>query len=202
MVGAMDCWKTPRRELLWELAQLHYEEEMYLAAPTGNVVLPSLSHAERVGLEYGLLGLTVSDHIMSLYRYRLDALGVRPSSALGNCSNGDKVQVAGLVIVRQAPPTAKGFVFITLEDERGLINLVVRPDVYERHRRTLRNALLLIAGGEVQRADGVINVIMERASNMISGSEQASGGVCHEPSCPDPTSSQAERTTEGHRAIG
>jgi len=167
MVGAMACWEVPRRELLWELGQLRYSEEMDLAPPAENVDLPPLSHAERVGLEYGLLGLAIGDHIMSLYRYRLDALGVRSSTTLSTCSDGDRVLVAGRVIVRQAPPTAKGFVFITLEDEDGLINLVVRPGIYACYRRTLRSALLLMVEGKVQRADGVLNVIVERASDLV-----------------------------------
>ena len=167
MVGAMECWEVPRRELLWELGQLRYREEMDLAPPAENVDLPPLSHAERVGLEYGLLGLAIGDHIMSLYRYRLNALGVRSSGELAACSDGDKVRVAGWVIVCQDPATAKGFVFITLEDEDGLINLVVRPGVYERYHRTLRSALLLLVEGKVQRADGVLNVIVERASDLV-----------------------------------
>ena len=105
---------------------------------------------------------------MSLYRYELDALRVKSSGVLADCPNGKRVRVAGQVIVRQAPPTAKGFIFITLEDEEGLINLVVRPGVYQRYYSALRNALLLMAEGQVQRADGVLNVIVERASDMMS----------------------------------
>lgn len=168
MVGAMDCWEAPRRELLWQLGQLRYrEEELDLTLPVENVDLPALSRAERVGLEHGLLGLTVGDHIMSLYRYGLKALGVRTSGEVAACSGGEEILVAGRVIVRQAPPTAKGFVFITLEDEEGLTNLVIRPDVYERQRSTLRNALLLMVGGKVQRAGDVVNVIVEQARSMI-----------------------------------
>lgn len=167
MVGAMDCWKAPRRQLLWQLGQLRYpEEELDLTLPTGKVDLPALSQAERVGLEYGLLGLAVGDHIMSLYRYNLEAQGIKSSAAVSISHDGEKVQVAGRVIVRQAPPTAKGFVFITLEDEEGLMNLVIRPQVYERYRNPLRNSLLLIAGGKVQRADGVINVIVDYARRL------------------------------------
>ena len=168
MAGAMDCWNIPRRKLIWQLGQLHYrEEELDLNVQAQDVELPPLSPAERIGIEYGLLGLAVGDHIMTLYRPKLIDMGVRPSDALAYCSDGDRVRVAGRVIVRQRPPTAKGFAFITLEDEEGVMNLVIRPDVYERYRTTLRNNPILLVEGKMQRVDGVLNVIVERASAVV-----------------------------------
>ena len=73
------------------------------------------------------------------------------------------MRVAGLVVVRQRPPTAKGHLFITLEDEEGLVNLIVRPDVYERYRDALRNAPLLWVEGRLQREGQALSVLVYRA---------------------------------------
>jgi len=77
--------------------------------------------------------------------------------------HGEKVRVAGMVVVRQRPPTAKGFLFITLEDEEGLVNVIVRPDVYERYYRTMRNSLLLLVEGTIQKQQGILNVLAQGA---------------------------------------
>jgi error-prone DNA polymerase len=71
-------------------------------------------------------------------------------------------KIGGLVITRQRPGTAKGFVFLTLEDETGLVNVIVRPDVYERNRRTIRGSQCLIVEGVLQKESGCIDVIMKR----------------------------------------
>jgi DNA polymerase III alpha subunit len=71
--------------------------------------------------------------------------------------------VAGLVAVRQSPPTAKGFVFLTLEDEWGLINVILRPDVFQAHRETFIGASVLVVEGTVQRASGQLNLLADRA---------------------------------------
>src|SRR5512136_35166 len=99
--------------------------------------------------EYELLGLTPGDQVMSLYREELRAQGVLSSGELAERQDGQTVRVAGWVVVRQRPPTAKGHVFITLEDEEGLINLIVRPDVYERYRDALRHEPLVQVEGRL-----------------------------------------------------
>ena len=85
------------------------------------------------------------------------------SEELEKKRDGQTVQVAGWVVIRQRPPTAKGHVFITLEDEEGLINLIVRPDVYERYRNVLRNAPLLWVEGRLQREGHAVSVLVRRA---------------------------------------
>ena len=100
---------------------------------------------------------------MALYRPELERLSVLRSADLEGRRNGEKIRVAGLVVVRQRPPTAKGFVFITLEDEEGLVNVIVRPDVYERYYRTMRNSLLLIVEGTIQKQQGILNVLAQGA---------------------------------------
>ena len=162
--GAMDGFGR-RRDLLWELGGLEYREEgLDVEVPIELVALPVLSEAERLGWEYELLGLAPGDHVMRLYRERLRTQGVLSSKELAERRNGQAVKVAGLVVVRQRPPTAKGHLFITLEDEEGLVNLIVRPHVYERHRDTLRNAPLLWVEGRLQREGHAVSVLVRGAA--------------------------------------
>ena len=164
LVGAMDGWRTPRRKLLWELGKLRYhEEELDLVLPDDGVELTPLSWAEEMRAEYGILGLSTGEHIMALYRPWLTQRGILSSLDLKDRKDKEKVKVAGLVVVRQAPPTAKGHVFITLEDEYGLVNVIVRPGVYQRFRHCLRNALLIAVEGVLQKRDGGESVLAQRA---------------------------------------
>jgi len=168
--GAMDGFGR-RRDLLWELGGLEYhleyhEEGLDVEAPIELVALPVLSEAERLGWEYELLGLAPGDHVMRLHRERLRTQGVLSSKELAERCNGQTVRVAGLVVVRQRPPTAKGHLFITLEDEEGLVNLIVRPHVYERHRDTLRNAPLLWVEGQLQREGLAVSVLVRGAATL------------------------------------
>ncbi len=162
--GALDGLGHVRRDLLWELGGLIYaEDELDIEVPVEAVALPALGRAERMGWEYELLGLVTDDHVMSLYREALEARGVLNSQALGDRRDGEKVRVAGRVVVRQRPPSAKGFVFITLEDEVGLVNLVVRPKVYERYRGAIRNSSLLLVEGHLQREGEAFSVMVHSA---------------------------------------
>jgi error-prone DNA polymerase len=166
VAGAMDAWGR-RRKLLWTLGQLDYREAaLNLDWPDDGVELPSLSQAEAMRLEYGVLGLSTGEHIMSQYRTRLTAQGILGSWELESQPNDRHVQVAGLVVVHQSPPTAKGFHFITLEDEAGLIDLIIRPQVYERYRRLLRNEPLLVAAGTIQRQGGVTNLLVKQVMSL------------------------------------
>ena len=154
-----------RRTLLWELGGLVYQEEgLDMALPVEPAALPSLEHAERLAWEYELLGMAPGEQVMALYREALRARGVVDSRALQEQSDGDRVRVAGWAVVRQRPPTAKGHLFITLEDEEGLMNLIVRPDVYERYRAVLRDAPLLWVEGRLQREGQVLSVLVQRAA--------------------------------------
>jgi error-prone DNA polymerase len=116
-----------------------------------------------------MLGVSVDGHLMEFYRAWLDEHGVLSTAAVRQHPNGDIVKCAGLVVVHQAPPTAKGVHFITLEDEHGLLDLIIRPDVYERYHRVLHGASLLVAAGTVQRRDGTTNVITERVAALQMG---------------------------------
>jgi error-prone DNA polymerase len=164
LVGAMDGWGKARRELIWELGTLSYQEgEMDLSPPLEEINLPELTIDEEIKAEYGILGLPVGEQIIALHRPRLERLGVQRSKDLERRHNGERVRVAGLVVVRQRPPTAKGFVFITMEDEDGLMNVIVKPDVYQQYYKVLRNCFLLIVEGTIQKQSGILNVLAEGA---------------------------------------
>ena len=163
--GAMDSFAKKRRDLLWELGGVEYrEQEMDMHMAVEPATLPVLSRRERLGWEYELLGLAPGDHVMRLYRERLREQGVLSSKELEESEDGQEVRVAGLAVIRQRPPTAKGHVFITLEDEAGLVNLIVRPRVYQRCRDALRNAPLLWAEGRLQREGMAVSVLVYRAT--------------------------------------
>lgn len=104
-------------------------------------------------------GVSTGPHVLALYRADLLRRGVLGSRDVAACPHGQSVAVAGLVMMHQAPPTAKGFHFITLEDEDGMLNVIVRPDVYARYRRAIRGAALLLVAGALQIEGDVVNVL-------------------------------------------
>ncbi|MBE7550051.1 MAG: hypothetical protein HS126_03095 [Anaerolineales bacterium] len=165
LVGAMDGWGIPRRKLLWELGQLRYqEEELDLVFPQENIPLPSLSREETMLAEVEILGLSTGEHVLAHYRDWLSQQGILSIQELANCLAGGRVRAAGLLVVHQSPPTAKGFHFLTLEDETGLLDVIVRPQIYVRHRRLLHTSHLLLVEGTVQRESGVINLLALRVA--------------------------------------
>jgi error-prone DNA polymerase len=175
MAGTLDGWGTPRRHLLWELGALPPQEDgLDLVFTPEPVSLPPLTTAELALAEQALLGLSPGDHIMTFYRAALGRAGIRGSRALAGCGDGEKAQVAGLLVVHQAPPTAKGFRFLTLEDEDGLMNVVVRPSVVAQlqgrpsgHGSGPADAALLLVAGVVQRDEGVIHLLAERIRPLV-----------------------------------
>ena len=120
-----------------------------------------MSVAEEMAADYGASGISTAHQPMELMRARLDGLGVLTAAALPQVPGGVRVRVAGLVIVRQHPPTAKGFTFLTLEDETGFINLILKPRLYEALRPVVHTAALVLATGRVQKEKGVVNVQCE-----------------------------------------
>jgi error-prone DNA polymerase len=163
LAGAMDGWGLPRRQLLWELEQLRDQEgELELLFSGEAATLPALSPAEAMLGEQDVLGLSTGDHIMTFFRPWLAERRILDSAGLLGAGNGRRVLVAGLVVVHQSPPTAKGHHFITLEDESGMINVIIRPGVYARYRRTWRENRLLIVEGDVQQEGNVTGLLARR----------------------------------------
>jgi error-prone DNA polymerase len=166
--GALDALGTPdeRREALWRLGTA----EGGRAVPGGTQLslpiepprapeLPKLGRWERLLADYRSTGMTLGDHAMGLLR---DQVGseVALSTDLERIGNGSRVEVAGLVVARQRPATAKGVVFMLLEDESGTMNLILPPPVFEQHRGVARTAPLVRATGQLERRQGAINVVV------------------------------------------
>ncbi|MEK6273387.1 MAG: error-prone DNA polymerase [Actinomycetota bacterium] len=124
------------------------------AAPS----LRELDSWERLVADYGSTGIAIAEHPMALLRPSLEH-AVSSSADLGRISDGRTVEIAGMVVARQRPATARGVVFMLLEDELGTINVVVPPPVYERHRLAVRTASFAQVSGKLERRAGVVNVV-------------------------------------------
>lgn len=118
-----------------------------------------------IAQDYASIGLSLKQHPVALIRERLAAAGAVPAFDLRDAArlpHGSRAKVAGIVLVRQRPSTASGIVFITLEDETGVANLILRPEVYQRFRRAARHSVVLLANGRVERQGVVVHVIVDR----------------------------------------
>ena len=116
------------------------------------VDLPSLSPLEEVVADYRTHGLSLRDHPVKFIRARLKQLRALSGTELATRLHGEPVRVAGLVLMRQRPATASGITFVTLEDETGIVNLIVRPEIWERHHQIARRSQALLAGGPCSAA--------------------------------------------------
>jgi error-prone DNA polymerase len=138
--------------------------------------LPAVPEALGVLHDYAAIGLSRKGHPMRVARAALRAKGVVRTSVLRDAArlpNGARVRVAGLVLVRQRPGTASGVLFVTLEDEVGIANLIVWPKVYERFKRDARLSAALMVEGSVQREGEVVHVVVRR----LRGIDSLLGGV-------------------------
>jgi error-prone DNA polymerase len=125
-----------------------------------------MSAGERLVADYAGTGLTVGPHPMGFRRHALAMKGVLRAIDLPRVRNGRRVRTAGMVITRQRPGTAKGFVFLTLEDETGIANVIVRPDVYARDRAVIVESPFLLVEGVLQVQDGVTSIRAERMERL------------------------------------
>ncbi|HEY3128599.1 MAG TPA: error-prone DNA polymerase [Acidobacteriota bacterium] len=130
--------------------------------PQSDCPLKDMTPEERIISDYRGTGVTVGPHPMALYRSQLDILGVCPAGKLYQLLHGKKVRIAGSVITRQRPGTAKGFFFVTLEDETGVSNAIIRPQMFEQQRALLVSAPSLLIEGKLQSVDGVVSVKAEK----------------------------------------
>jgi error-prone DNA polymerase len=149
-VGALNAFGLTRRSALWQVEQaarprgplLREADPALSPSPLAEMTLPERMESDLLGT-----GVTVGPHPMVLYREGLQARGVRRAVDLARLEEGRRVRVAGAVICRQRPGTAKGFLFLTLEDETGLVNVTVRPDLFEaRHGVLVGNGVLEVEG--------------------------------------------------------
>jgi error-prone DNA polymerase len=165
--GALDGWSPKRRALLWRLGRLRYKaEELPLILPPDGVSLPPMTRAERLLTEMDILGVSPEGHVMELLRDKLEASGVLSSQEIEALPEGTSARVAGMVVIRQRPATAKGFVFLTLEDEYGLMNVVVRPNIYQAQRIVWSTGHLLIVQGTIERNREQINMVATAAAKL------------------------------------
>ena len=164
--GAFDRWEVPRRQLMWDLqAALQAAEEppaLGLAPPPhARPRFSFLSDRGRLWTEVAHTGVAASAHLVTLVGDNLRAMGVTPSGALQDLRDGCQVRVGGIVASAQRPPTAKGTAFLALEDQGGLINVILRPEVYEAHRKALKSPFVIVEG-EVQRRGQAISVLAHK----------------------------------------
>lgn len=161
-----------RRRALWEVSALSdspigmFEGQPSQSSAEGQLELPLLTNAEHVVEDYATTGLSLKAHPVSFVRSKLDTMRIVPTANLPKMANGDIVAVAGLVTVRQRPGTAKGVIFVTIEDETGFANLVVWGKVFETYRRDIVQARLLMVQGKVQIEGEVIHVIANSCYNL------------------------------------
>jgi error-prone DNA polymerase len=127
-------------------------------APDEPSPLREMTEVERLDADYAGTGVSIGRHPMALRRADLVRAGVIRARDLANGRTGSGVRVAGSVIVRQRPGTAKGFVFLSLEDETGIANVIVTPQLFQRHRLVLVTAPFLMVEGVLQKQDGVVSV--------------------------------------------
>jgi error-prone DNA polymerase len=139
----------------------HLDDALF---PEPAVALPAMPLTEHVVEDYVTTGLSLKDHPVRFFRERLTALGAVPNAALRgeNLHQDMRVTVAGLVLVRQRPGTAKGVIFMTIEDETDIANIIVWPKAFERNRRIVMSGRFLAVRGRLQRAGLVIHVVAER----------------------------------------
>jgi error-prone DNA polymerase len=169
--GALAPWYPTRREAMWALRGLNEREargELGRAMEIENEPLPALRALrplEQTALDIHSTGVSDVQPIAH-FRPVLDRQNVLAAGRLPAMPKNLVCKIGGMVITRQRPGTAKGFVFLTLEDETGLVNVIVRPDVYERNRRTIRSSQCLIVEGTLQKEYGCIDVIMKRCWTM------------------------------------
>jgi error-prone DNA polymerase len=172
---AFNSLGASRRNALWHsLGQEKKPREMPLFAGVDDiaddvVALPAMPLADQVLHDYRTSGLSLKAHPLSFYRDDLHRMGVTPAAELQQAADGRPVKVAGLVLLRQRPATAKGITFVTLEDETGTVNLIVHATTWDRFYNTVRRSPAWLAEGELQLGEGVIHVVTSHIESLGEG---------------------------------
>ena len=172
-VGGCDGFGLTRRELLWQVGlwlppkversgegRGRRQLELALDHPHEHLHFAGLASYERLLAEYATLGFSASCHPLALVKAALPA-GLTLNTDLPALAPGIRCQVGGLVVARQRPETAKGTVFLLVEDETGMTNVIVRPDVYDRYRAAVRGEPFVVVKGKLAKDDGTVNVLAE-----------------------------------------
>ncbi len=177
-VGGCDGFGLTRRELLWQVGlwlpphasrsgdgRGRRQLELSLNHPHEHLHFGGLAAHERLLAEYATLGFSASGHPLSLVRGALPP-DLTLNRDLDGLKAGVKCAVAGLVVARQRPETAKGIVFLLVEDETGMTNVIVRPDVYDRYRAAVRGEPFVVVRGKLAKDDGTVNVLAETVEGL------------------------------------
>jgi error-prone DNA polymerase len=160
-----------RRAALWQaLGQEKRVRSMPLLAGLDDdepaAVLPPLTMSEQVFADYRTSGLSLKGHPVGFFREQLTAIRVTPASELDGVHDGRHVRVAGIVLIRQRPGTARGITFVTLEDETGVANLVIKPPIWDRYYQIARRSPAWIAHGCLENREGVIHLVVSRLEDL------------------------------------
>ena len=179
-IGALNAFGGDRRRALWQIERAVRPSgalfESSAVEPAGSP-LAAMSPVERVVADYAGTGVTIGPHPMAMRRAELALRGILRATDLPRTRDGRRVRIAGAVITRQRPGTAKGFVFLTLEDETGIANIIVRPDVFDRQRATIVEEPFLLVEGTLQVQEGVTAVKADRVEGLVG---QAPDGASHD----------------------
>ena len=175
-VGALNCFAEHRRNALWEVEKPLRQDDLFeeIATKTATITerrrkeltspLTPMSYPERIQADFAGMHLTTGAHPMTLLRPKLH--GILRAADLATAKHGSTVRIAGNVICRQRPGTAKGFVFVSLEDETGISNAVVTPPMFEANRLVITEEPFLLIEGPLQHLDGVIHVKAQRIERL------------------------------------
>ena len=165
-----------RRDALWQVERagkmegpLLRQQSDWLRDDSEILPLQRMNVDERLVADYAGTGLTTDKHPMYRRRPELRRQGVQSAEELRNCRDGELVRAAGCIIARQRPGTAKGFIFISMEDETGIANVIVTPDRYDRDRLVVTRSKFLLVEGPLQNQDGVIHVKATRLLELFNG---------------------------------
>ncbi|MBL8445663.1 MAG: error-prone DNA polymerase [Zoogloeaceae bacterium] len=158
--GALNALAGNRREALWQAAGSRPADGVLSGAPMREtaLALAAPTATEDMFADYARLGFTLGRHPLAFLRQSLAGMRFIPACDIQQCADRQLARAAGLVTCRQRPATAKGTLFITLEDETGLINIIVRPELVERQRRILLGARLLGVYGQISRQGQVVHL--------------------------------------------
>jgi error-prone DNA polymerase len=178
-IGAFVALGGTRREALWQAEALGHSGKLFVGAEAMTASpLSEMTTEEEMSADYAATNLSTGPHPISFARAALDRRGVTRAADLARVPHGRRASVAGVVIVRQRPGTAKGFVFITLEDETGFSNAIVTPSLFEEHRHTIIGTNALVIEGVVQNQDGVVSIKADRFEPL--GGRSAAIDVSHD----------------------
>jgi error-prone DNA polymerase len=165
---AFGSLRLTRRTALWQSLPSQRQLPLFdgLADDEPPAALPPLTLRDQVAGDYRTAGMSLRGHPLQFVREQLERRGIVAASDLAQLPVDRRYRVAGLVLLRQRPGTAKGITFVTIEDETGPANLIIRQAVWERYRRLASGANAIVAHGSLQRVEGVIHLLVDRLQDL------------------------------------